>query len=400
MEEIIYDCENSRQQSRCTADGWAPPIKCSGPCQSPPQILNGYFEDLRSSYPDGVKVRYSCNRYFVLQGVNEIQCTDGEWFIKGSYPFCIERGCDKPSALRNGRFHPDRERYRVRDRLTYSCDDGYELHGKREVYCGSKSWFEAPICIDPKLECPAPPEIGNTIITSDDNRSIRYRCQNGYQMEGSDEVICINGNWSQAPVCHLPPDPTQTCNRPPPVQNGDTTSIYRYEYRHGDKVTYQCQNYYVLEGSSEVKCSGGKWSTPPRCIAPCIVTKEDFRNNGIFLKWSFQTKIDVQHGDRLEFTCPQGFHIEPPAIRYCNNGNLDIPKCLNDERKLCNALQYSECPSCASSEICVQYHVQKISTSKPDPSTLKLVATHGTGNASFTVQNIGERNSNILKFSI
>ncbi|XP_067845848.1 complement factor H-like [Heptranchias perlo] len=398
-EQVTYHCRTSggRQQSTCLAGGWSPPIKCHDSCSRPSNIPNGYFLHSKTSYRSGEKVRYRCHDWYALQGGEEIECIDGLWYIKGSVPVCIETGCKKPPAVRNVNFSPDRERYQEGQWLTYSCVRGYELHGKQHVQCGSKGWLETSVCIDKKSVCMAPPEVYNAYIRDKKNSKVRYRCNDGYEMEGLSEIVCINGNWSLAPTCN---DPMIPCDRPPAVANGDTIDITRSTYKHGDKVTYQCQNYYVLKGASEVKCIGGEWSTPPDCIAPCTVTEEDFTNNGILLRWSLERFLYVKHGDVLEFVCPNGFEIETPAKRFCQNGRMQIPKCINNERKYCTELRYFECPLCASSEICVEFHIQRISSTQPNPSTLMLTAQSGTSNALFKVQNIRERNGNILKFSI
>ncbi|XP_078417854.1 complement factor H-like [Cetorhinus maximus] len=401
MQRVNYICASSDgyKESTCTVNGWSPPIKCPGPCSAPPKIENGLFGHTGYSYPSGSKGNYRCNNQFKLQGNGEIKCIDGEWIISSSVPFCIARGCGKPPTLRNGGYNPNQARYNDGQWLTYKCDYGYELYGELHVACNS-GWPEAPVCIDLQSNCPAPPEIHKGIIIDQSNYKVTYQCHSQYTLEGSPVIKCINGNWSGAPTCNDSADQNSGCGRPPAIENGDILSIMNHPFRHDDSVIYQCYNSYLMKGSHKVLCSHGKWLTAPRCLAPCMISEEDLRKNGVLLPWSFQKKIILKHGEHVTFTCPDGFQMKPPAERICNDGQMEIPKCLNEENKLCTPLQYYECPSCAHSEICVQYHIQKIATELTDASTLSLVAQRGSGNALFTVQNIHGRNSNSLTFSI
>lgn len=30
---------------------------------------------------------------------------------------------------------------------------------------------------------------------------VRYECRNSYEMFGDEEVMCVNGNWTEPPQC-------------------------------------------------------------------------------------------------------------------------------------------------------------------------------------------------------
>ncbi|GCB61742.1 hypothetical protein scyTo_0007101, partial [Scyliorhinus torazame] len=251
-----------------------------------------------------------------------------------------------------------------------------------------------------QLQCPHPPEVDNGIIRTQYKHRVYYICDRGYIMEGSHEIKCINGKWLEAPKCNPHPGPNFPCDHPPGIENGGTISLTQSEYAHNSRETYKCQDSYVMEGKAEVTCSGGKWSTVPRCLAPCPISEEDFRKNDLNLFWSFQKPIHMKHGERLIFSCPNGFYFEPPAERICNNGRMEFPKCLSEESKTCTGLQYSECPICTQSEICVQHHIKKVEILPSDASTLSLMAKSGSGSAIFTVQHSHKSNRKNLKFTI
>ncbi|XP_038650805.1 complement factor H-like [Scyliorhinus canicula] len=402
-QEINYYCRSSNiwKQSTCTEGGWSPAITCPGPCSAPPSIANGRFPYTRNAFPSDWKASYQCNNNFKLQGKGEIKCINAEWFITDSIPVCITTGCRKPPQLLNGRFEPEQEIYSQRQPLVYRCNHGYQLHGSSTVYCGP-SWPGTPICSDLQLRCPHLPEVDNGKIRTQNtyHDHAYYNCDRGYIMEGSEKIQCINGKWSEAPKCNPHPGPNLYCDRPPVIDNGGTTSLTRFEYAHNHRVIYKCHDSCVMEGKAEVTCFRGKWSTVPRCLAPCLISEEDFRKNEIILLWSFQKPINMKHGERLIFSCPDGFYLEPPAERFCNNGHMEFPKCLSEESKTCTGLQYSECSACTRSEICVQYHIKKVEILPSDASTLSLMAKSGSGNAIFTVQHTHKSSRNNLKFSI
>ncbi|XP_051868804.1 complement factor H like 5 [Pristis pectinata] len=314
--------------------------QAEGPCH-PPEIDNSLLTR-RYSYRHGETLTIRCKQGFKLQGSENIRCQDGEWLVERSLPACIAVGCDAPPAIANGRYSPNRRRYEENQRVTYSCNEGYELHGQKYLYCRSNGWPKTPLCLDS----------------------------------------------------------TRVCGFPPTIENGDTVGISVPPYNHGQKVTYQCQNYYTLEGEKEVTCSGGEWSKPPRCIAPCILTEEDLRSNGVVLRWKFETRLDVKDGDAIEFSCHEGFQVEPPARRYCRNGHMEVPRCIRDDRSSCTTLEYFECPSCASDEICTQYNAKRVSVSRPDQSTLLFVSHSGESNTLFSLKCSRAKKRNTLKFFI
>ncbi|XP_062919927.1 complement factor H-like [Mobula hypostoma] len=398
---IRYSCrvDRSSHNSRCTEHGWEPPLKCTGPC-SRPDIPN-MIPPRSYSYRDGETLSIECAYGYRLQGVKVITCRDGQWFIGRSYPTCIEQGCATPPNIENGEFTPHRRNYAERESVTYSCKKGFELFGKSHLQCISNRWPQEPTCVDVENVCPdSYPLIEHGDIGFVEQYKIIYTCRAGYIMDGSDVVMCLNGNWSDPPTCNAPPDPDQDCDLPPQVENGDTIEITSPPYRHGRKVTYQCQNFYVLEGKREVTCSGGKWTKPPHCLAPCILTKEDFTNKGVALKWKFETRIDVKDGDVLEFSCREGYEIEPPARRYCRNGHLEIPRCISDVRNECSHLEYFACQSCRNDEICTEYNSKRVSITRPDLSTVLLDGHGKKSNALFSVKTTRATRKTTLKFFI
>ncbi|XP_055486884.1 complement factor H-related protein 1-like isoform X1 [Leucoraja erinacea] len=287
-------------------------------------------------------------------------------------------------------------------KASYECQAGYNMEGSEVVICSDGKWSQPPTCSappDPKQGCiEMPPPLKDGDILGFDSPPFRpgqivtYQCQDYYIMEGNERVTCSGGKWSKSPRCL---DPEQGCDvMPPPLKDGDILEFTSPPFRPGQTVTYQCQDYYILDGNKHVTCSGGNWSKSPRCLAPCILTQEDFDKNSLSLKWKIKKRIYIKHGDAIEFKCPRGFQVEPPGKQVCQNGKMEIPKCISDDSISCIAFDYFDCPTCARDEICIHYNIRNISMTRPDQSTLSLVAHHGESDASFSLK------SNRITFNV
>ena len=38
-------------------------------------------------------------------------------------------------------------------------------------------------------------------------------------------------------------------------------------YQYGEEIVYECVEGFGINGSASIKCLGGKWSHPPKCIS-------------------------------------------------------------------------------------------------------------------------------------
>jgi hypothetical protein len=57
-----------------------------------------------------------------------------------------------------------------------------------------------------------------------------------------------------------------SCSIPPTIDHGIITFAVMREAGYKEKVKYQCQEHYVLDGSEEIQCQNtGNWSTLPVC---------------------------------------------------------------------------------------------------------------------------------------
>lgn len=61
------------------------------------------------------------------------------------------------------------------------------------------------------------------------------------------------------------------CGPPPSIPLG-TVSLELESYQHGEEVTYHCSTGFGIDGPAFIKCEGGKWSDPPKCISIVLLS--------------------------------------------------------------------------------------------------------------------------------
>uniref|UniRef100_F6YN57 Sushi domain-containing protein n=1 Tax=Ornithorhynchus anatinus TaxID=9258 RepID=F6YN57_ORNAN len=312
-----------------------------GKCGPPPPINNG---DITSfplrEYPSGAQVEYKCQNLYKLEGSKDVRCENGKW---SNPPSCLEACTTSPEDMARNNIQlkwRNLEKIYVEtgDMTEFTCRNGFrKAQGSPpfKVQC-IQGKMTYPICVQWEAgECGPPPPIDNGDITSlplqiyPSGAKVEYKCQNLYKLEGSKDVMCENGKWSNPPSCL---GEARECGPPPPIDNGDITSFPLQKYPSGAKVEYKCQNFYKLEGSKDVTCENGKWSNPPSCLDSCTASPEDMARNNIQLKWGSWEKIYSETGDIIEFACRSGFKKaegSPPFRAQCIKGKLTYPICVH-----------------------------------------------------------------------
>ncbi|XP_064416165.1 coagulation factor XIII B chain-like [Latimeria chalumnae] len=144
------------------------------------------------------------------------------------------------------------------------------------------------------------------------------------------KVQCLYGHL-QLPSCVK--DLQQKCGKPPTVTYGDMFSEVVPEYESGQSIKYKCAKTYKMEGSDEVHCLNGMWSNPPVCLEPCIITEDDVQEKYIKLKQWRRYPIYRIHDQTLEFSCIQGHRPSPSSSDFivkCMNGMFILPSCVEE----------------------------------------------------------------------
>lgn len=71
----------------------------------------------------------------------------------------------------------------------------------------------------------------------------------------------------------------------PSIANGDITSFPLAAYLPHSTVEYQCQNLYELQGDQQIVCKNGEWSKPPICLKPCVILEDTMEKHNLTLMW-------------------------------------------------------------------------------------------------------------------
>uniref|UniRef100_A0A8C3XDD9 Sushi domain-containing protein n=1 Tax=Cyanoderma ruficeps TaxID=181631 RepID=A0A8C3XDD9_9PASS len=148
--------------STCGASKWSPPLpeckkgECprggSGAgrgkvtCPRPPSIANGLHSGhALPRFPRGLTVSYSCKEGFELLGNVSITCTDsGLW--SRPLPRCEVRPCPMPPEVANANHNgQDKAFFTAGMSVRYSCNPGYFLVGKADVFCRASGNWSQPL---------------------------------------------------------------------------------------------------------------------------------------------------------------------------------------------------------------------------------------------------------------
>uniref|UniRef100_A0A4W2HAH9 Complement factor H n=2 Tax=Bos indicus x Bos taurus TaxID=30522 RepID=A0A4W2HAH9_BOBOX len=332
--KLSYTCEEGFEISEnnviiCHMGKWSSPPQCVGlPCGLPPYIQNGVISHKKDSYQYGEEVTYDCDEGFGTDGPASIRCLGGEWSRPQD---CISTNCVNLPTFEDAVL-TDREKdfYRSGEQVAFKCLSYYQLDGSNTIQCIKSKWIGRPACRD--VSCGNPPQVENAIIHNQKSKyqseeRARYECIGNYDLFGEMEVVCLNGTWTEPPQCK---DSQGKCGPPPPIDNGDITSLLQSVYPSGMIVEYRCQAYYELRGNKNVVCRNGEWSQQPKCLEACTVSEETMRKHYIQLRWKHDKKIYSKTEDTIEFMCQYGYRPLTPKHTFratCREGKVEYPRC-------------------------------------------------------------------------
>nr|XP_038038567.1 complement factor H isoform X2 [Anas platyrhynchos] len=369
-------------------------------CEDPPLIEFGKIvSGIKSEYEENDRVQYTCDPGYALSGSEWVTCHGKVW-MPGP-PQCLERPCGSIPAVANAAFEGrSKEKYEPGETVRYQCHEGFQVTGPPEIFCRRGTWSTPPICEEKDRKCGPPPDIEYGDILSfplpeyDHGKTVKYKCPSFYILEGPEQITCINGLWTNPPVClaactaseedmdrnnielrwrgerklystsgdfvefdckigHVQ-DPASSpfrvqcmdgtleyprckpgreggkCGPPPDIENGDILSFQLKQYPQGAMLKYKCASFYILKGPEQITCIDGQWTNPPVCLAACTTSEEDMDRNNIELTWSGERKLYLKSGDIVEFDCKIGYVQDPASSPFrvqCMDGTLEYPQC-------------------------------------------------------------------------
>ncbi|KAF7243468.1 Complement factor H, partial [Varanus komodoensis] len=113
----------------------------------------------------------------------------------------------------------------------------------------------------------------------------------------------------------------------PEIDFGEIVKNKKSDYLVSERIQYMCHPGYDMEGSDWTTCKEDGWIPPPKCLAPCSVTKEQLDAKNLLLHGRQRHSEIIKHGGKMEFVCWQGYTIVSPSVRTCVDGNLELPTC-------------------------------------------------------------------------
>ncbi|XP_045021698.1 complement factor H isoform X3 [Bubalus bubalis] len=330
-----YSLQNDQNTMTCTESGWSPPPRCirvKTCSKSNIRIENGFLSESTFTYPLNKQTEYKCKPgYVTADGKTSglITCLQNGW---SAQPVCI-KSCDRP-VLDKARVKSDGTWFRLNDRLDYECVDGYENRDGRttgSIVCGQDGWSDKAACYERECSIPEMDPYLNAYPRKETFKVgdvLKFSCSQGRIMVGADSVQCYHFGWSpKFPTCEVSQG---KCGPPPPIDNGEITSLLQSVYPPGTIVEYRCQLYYELRGNRNVVCQNGEWSQPPKCLEACLISEETMKKHHIQLRWKYDKKFYSKTEDTIEFMCQYGYRQLTPKHTFrttCWEGKVVYPRC-------------------------------------------------------------------------
>ncbi|XP_052259365.1 sushi, von Willebrand factor type A, EGF and pentraxin domain-containing protein 1-like [Dreissena polymorpha] len=263
------------------------------------------------------KAFITCNEGFEIQGPSIITCTKTGWndTVRCSPIVCEEMEVENGSVIGAGR-----EYGAV---IEVKCHTGYIIRGDNKLTCqGKGQWSDSPACVIQNCGIVTVPTNGIILtspVVTTFNSSLRFQCNDGYHLTGTDVLWCdANGKWdSSVPTCVR-----KYCDNPTPTNGAvNGTSFY-----FSDVVSVSCDNGYLLSGEPFIKCqNNSKWTSYPTCNV-VVCERIDLEKGNV-------TGTDAHFGSIIEVKCDIGYDLRGDSRLVCQadgqwSGN---PTCISKD---------------------------------------------------------------------
>ncbi|KAF3823270.1 hypothetical protein GH733_010706 [Mirounga leonina] len=141
---------------------------------------------------------------------------------------------------------------------TYVCIKGYHLVGEKTFFCNASTEWNAPAPTCRPGHCPDPVLVNgepSSLGPVSVSDKITFKCNEHYILKGSSWSRCL-ANHTWMPS--LPVCKSRDC-RPP----GNPAHGYfeGRDFSSGSTITYHCEDRYHLVGTRDQQCIDGEWSS-------------------------------------------------------------------------------------------------------------------------------------------
>ncbi|XP_019493534.1 PREDICTED: coagulation factor XIII B chain [Hipposideros armiger] len=322
QETMRYSCASGYKTTggqdeevvQCLADGWSSQPACRKEYETclAPELYHGNYSTTQRTFNVKGKVRYECAPGYYTAGgqkTEEVECHTYGWTVT---PKCTKLKCSSLRLIENGYFHPVKQTYEEGDVVQFFCHENYYLSGADLIQCYNFGWYpESPVCEGRRNRCPPPPLPLNSKIqtystTYRHGETVRIECELNFEIQGPEEIRCDNGKWTDPPKCT---ESKGMCASPPLITNGVIIGSAGGTYENGSSVEYRCFDHHFLQGPRVSHCLQGVWTTPPLCLEPCTLSPVEMEKNNLLLKWDFDNRPYIFHGEYIEFLCRRGTSI-------------------------------------------------------------------------------------------
>ncbi|XP_065531391.1 complement factor H isoform X1 [Lathamus discolor] len=289
--------------TECRENGWTPAPKCSKSCKAPHVDILNYHADKTVFMPEDT-IEYACWEGY--QPANNMPTGTTRCGINGEWnpePRCLAIECEM-LTLPNGDFSPKKGKYRNGDVVKFTCTNNYVRVGPASTQCYYFGWFPSPpVCKVNAKGCGPPPEITNgSIADASVKRSHHgdrktYQCNSELKLVGSNEIECVDGEWSSPPSCI---EDKMPCGSPSSIPNVVLHQEDQPQFSHGDEVMCGCKEGTGNSEEMKIKCLNGEWKPLPLCVDPspqCVLPM------GVELR---KSKKEAGFPGVIRYTCTTG----------------------------------------------------------------------------------------------
>ncbi|CAK8674344.1 unnamed protein product [Clavelina lepadiformis] len=339
LDEIItYSCGRRYRlvgisRANCNEDRTftSPPPRCNEiTCPRRTTPADARPSSLKSRWVVDEVLSYTCDVGYDLRGNPSSTClVSGGW--SNDLPNCRIRRCVHRHVPEHSTANPNKSQWVYGDRVTYTCDLGYELSGSAESRCTSSGRWSDPPPTCTSLDCLVPtaptdgsvsPSSGNRVLL---DGTITYSCDPGYfmknQLSRTLKATCLrSGNWNRpTPVCE-----ESRCIVPQTPAHGTLSRATGEKVAADRSVSFTCDEGYTMIGQPTIYCRpSGTWSNEfPECVErQCTDSGEchfPFVYKGRTYKSCIESKIGLadwcsltaeydDEWDKCDKSCPSGW---------------------------------------------------------------------------------------------